>query len=121
LISFENEKINIRINIHYTTGTVGIYLNHSRNGRTQYFHRYVTYNDLIEIFKNPRTTTGTGYFKTTDWSYFTNNNYKKKARRLYNNIYKNLINFEVINVVGIPFVTTLHKSPYCTSYIITYL
>ena len=51
----------IRINIYWTTRTVGTCLNHPRQGKTQLFRRNVDMIQLRSIFKNPRIHTGTGY------------------------------------------------------------
>lgn len=50
-----------RINVYYTTGTVGTALDHPRQGRTQLFRRCVTLQELDAIFRNPRVHTGRGY------------------------------------------------------------
>lgn len=51
-----------RINVYYTTGTVGTCLNHPKQGRTQLFRRNVkTLEELRAIFQNPRIHTGKGY------------------------------------------------------------
>jgi hypothetical protein len=50
-----------RINVWYTTGTVGTYILHPRQGRTQLFRRNVSPNLLISIFQNPRVHTDLGY------------------------------------------------------------
>ena len=41
--------------------TVGTYLKHPRQGKTQLFRRNVSYKLLERIFKNPRQHTGIGY------------------------------------------------------------
>eukprot|EP00751_Fragilariopsis_kerguelensis_P030758 CAMPEP_0170909282 /NCGR_PEP_ID=MMETSP0735-20130129/2425_1 /TAXON_ID=186038 /ORGANISM="Fragilariopsis kerguelensis, Strain L26-C5" /LENGTH=316 /DNA_ID=CAMNT_0011305801 /DNA_START=82 /DNA_END=1030 /DNA_ORIENTATION=- len=52
-----------RINVYYTTGTVGSCLNHPRRGKTQLFRRNISTLDLLEnIFENPRAHTGEGYY-----------------------------------------------------------
>ena len=53
----------IRINVYWTTGTVGTCLNHPRQGKTQLFRRNVDLLTLRLIFKNPRHHTGYGYHK----------------------------------------------------------
>eukprot|EP00392_Amoebophrya_sp_AT5.2_P007506 g7521.t1 len=50
-----------RINVWYTTGTVGTYLEHPRQGRTQLFRRNVDTSLLREIFRKPRVHTSLGY------------------------------------------------------------
>ena len=52
-----------RINVYYTTGTVGTCINHPRQGRTQLFRRGVSLSMLPEIFRDPRIHTGTGYHR----------------------------------------------------------
>ena len=54
-------KGNIRINVYWTTGTVGTCLDHPRQGKTQLFRRNVDLSSLRAIFQNPRTHTGSGY------------------------------------------------------------
>eukprot|EP00944_MAST-04C_sp_MAST-4C-sp1_P011908 g11908.t1 len=51
----------VRINVYYTTGTVGTCINHPRQGRTQLFRRNVTIKMLVDILSNPRVHTGAGY------------------------------------------------------------
>jgi hypothetical protein len=52
-----------RINVYYTTGTVGTCLNHPKRGKTQLFRRNITtLGALREIFENPRVHTGDGYY-----------------------------------------------------------
>ena len=55
-------KPGIRINVWYTTGTVGTYLAHQGWGeKTQLFRRRVDLDLLQDIFRNPRKHTGLGY------------------------------------------------------------
>jgi len=61
MISFKKEST--RINVYYTTGTVGTCLNHPKSGKTQLFRRDITINTLKDIFLNPRVHTGGGYYK----------------------------------------------------------
>lgn len=61
VISFR--KGTSRINVYYTTGTVGTCLNHPTKGKTQLFRRNVTLAQLDTIFANPRTHTGKGYYQ----------------------------------------------------------
>lgn len=49
--------------MHYTTGTVGTCLNHPSKGKTQLFRRNVSLDLLVEIFRNPRIHTNTGYYR----------------------------------------------------------
>lgn len=41
--------------------TVGTYLKHPKQGRTQLFRKWVTREEMDLIFKNPRHHTGKGY------------------------------------------------------------
>jgi len=50
-----------RINVYFTTGTVGTCLDHPRQGKTQLFRRNVTLTILREIFRDPRVHTDRGY------------------------------------------------------------
>jgi len=62
LISFRiNSDDSARVNVYYTTRTVGTALNHPNKGKTQLFRRNCSVEDLIEIFRNPRVHTGKGY------------------------------------------------------------
>lgn len=48
-----------RVNVYYSTGTVGTCLDHPRAGKTQLFRRNRTLGDLKQIFRNPRAHSGT--------------------------------------------------------------
>ena len=61
VISFGKPADNVRINVYWTTGTVGTCLEHPRQGKTQLFRRNVDLSTLQQIFQNPRLHTGTGY------------------------------------------------------------
>lgn len=61
MISYSNGEI--RINIYLTKMTVGTCLKHPTKGITQLFRRKVDEDMLKEIFSNPRTHTGKGYYK----------------------------------------------------------
>ncbi|KAJ1475637.1 hypothetical protein T484DRAFT_3159016 [Baffinella frigidus] len=52
---------NARINVYYSTGTVGTCLDHPRQGKTQLFRRKVDLAMLRETFRNPRVHTDRGY------------------------------------------------------------
>jgi hypothetical protein len=41
--------------------TVGTYLNHPKQGKTQLFRRWVSEKELVKIFENPRIHSGKGY------------------------------------------------------------
>ena len=63
VISFrKGGSLIVRINVFWTTGTVGTCLDHPRQGKTQLFRRNVDLSTLREIFKNPREHTGSGYY-----------------------------------------------------------
>lgn len=53
----------IRVNVYYTTMTVGTCLNHPTKGKTQLFRRNVDEKMLATIFKRPRVHTRKGYYK----------------------------------------------------------
>ena len=61
-ISFHNDS-NERINVYYTTRTIGTALDHPSQGKTQLFRRKCTIDDLKQILQNPRYHTGRGYKK----------------------------------------------------------
>eukprot|EP01135_Chromosphaera_perkinsii_P002885 Nk52_evm40s229 gene=Nk52_evmTU40s229 len=68
LISFSGKynvgngkKGDVRINVYYSTGTVGTCLDHPRQGKTQLFRRNQTLSDIRKIFQNPRVHTANGY------------------------------------------------------------
>ena len=46
-----------------TTKTIGSYLRHPTQGKTQLFRKECTDEDAIEIFHNPRSHTGKGYHR----------------------------------------------------------
>mmetsp|Transcript_31329 Transcript_31329/g.74452 ORF Transcript_31329/g.74452 Transcript_31329/m.74452 type:complete len:398 (-) Transcript_31329:52-1245(-) len=52
---------NARINVYYSTGTVGTCLDHPRQGKTQLFRRNVNLTMLREVFRDPRVHTDRGY------------------------------------------------------------
>jgi hypothetical protein len=52
-----------RINIYYSTGTVGMCLEHPQQGKTQLFRRDVSMPLLRELMQDPRLHTGTGYHR----------------------------------------------------------
>lgn len=73
VISFQKVDVQCRINVYYTTGTVGTCLYHPVSGKTQLFRRTVSYDILAEIFRNPRIHTGTGYFRRDQIPHVANN------------------------------------------------
>ena len=52
-----------RLNVYWTTGTVGTCLDHPRQGKTQLFRRNVSLMLLRELMRDPRLHTGTGYHR----------------------------------------------------------
>lgn len=63
VLGFVSRDGQARINVYYTTGTVGTSLEHPRQGRTQLFRRGITLAELGEILDNPRVHTGAGYHR----------------------------------------------------------
>lgn len=59
MISFRKDTT--RINVYYSTMTVGTCLNHPKQGKTQLFRRGVDRELLTKLMKNPRQHTGVGY------------------------------------------------------------
>jgi hypothetical protein len=57
------QKESIRLNFWLSTGTVGSYLEHPRQGKTQLFRRDISMSDARSVFENPRTHTGAGYHR----------------------------------------------------------
>jgi hypothetical protein len=64
VISFRHPN-GARINVYYSTKTVGTALDHPQQGKTQLFRRNCTKEELAEIFDNPRLHTGRGYQRTS--------------------------------------------------------
>jgi hypothetical protein len=61
-ISFRTDS-NERINVYYTTRTIGTALDHPSQGKTQLFRRKCTIDDLKQILQNTRYHTRRGYKK----------------------------------------------------------
>lgn len=61
MISFKRDDI--RINVYYTTMTVGTCLKHPKQGKTQLFRRNVTWELMEKLFNTPRQHTGVGYHR----------------------------------------------------------
>lgn len=61
VISFRKDRV--RINVYYTTGTVGTCVSHPVKGKTQLFRRNVRPSELDTLFANPRSHTGKGYYR----------------------------------------------------------
>lgn len=55
-----------RVNVYFTTRTVGTALSHPVQGSTQLFRRNCTADELIKILENPRFHTGKGYKRRRD-------------------------------------------------------
>jgi len=57
------KKGRLRVNVYFTTGTVGTSLYHpEQDRRTQLFRRNMTLSDLKKILAEPRLHTGRGYY-----------------------------------------------------------
>ena len=54
------------LHVWCTSGTVGSYLDHPRQGKTQLYRRNVDWSDLRQILNNPRVHTGTGYHERAE-------------------------------------------------------
>jgi len=55
---YDSDDNAVRINVYWTTGTVGTCLDHPRQGKTQLFRRNVDLSTLRLLFQNPRYHTG---------------------------------------------------------------
>jgi hypothetical protein len=55
-----------RVNIYYTTGTVGTCIDHPISGETQLFRRNQTIYTMASIFNDPRVHTGAGNYQIAD-------------------------------------------------------
>ena len=69
IIAFEKvdrDGSTARINVYYTTGTVGTALQHPRQGKTQMFRRNCGLREVEEIMANPRVHTDKGYKRCQD-------------------------------------------------------
>eukprot|EP00978_Attheya_sp_CCMP212_P012556 scaffold31362_cov45-Attheya_sp.AAC.5 len=62
VISFQTQD-GVRINIYYSTRTIGTALDHPNQGKTQLFRRKCSSQNLFEILQNPLSHTGKGYKK----------------------------------------------------------
>ena len=67
VISFRHLGTNTRINVYYSTGTVGTAMNHHTKGTTQLFRKNVDHVELYRILLNPRVHTGKGYYTREQW------------------------------------------------------
>jgi len=60
----EGTRCPSRINVYYTTRCVGTVIQHPRRERrTQMFRKNCTYEEMEDIFINPRVHTGKGYYE----------------------------------------------------------
>ncbi len=82
VISFRKSVGNVRINVYWTTGTVGTCLDHPRQGKTQLFRRNVDLPTLREIFQNPRLHTGSGYHTKENVNNAATTNTKQMTSRM---------------------------------------
>ena len=73
----------IRLNFWLSTGTVGSYLDHPRQGKTQLFRRQISMSDASEIFNNPRQHTGKGYHTKKQQSAETGKKRKAGSQGVY--------------------------------------
>jgi hypothetical protein len=84
VISFRSQSGSTRINVYYTTGTVGTCLNHPTRGKTQLFRRETNVEQLELIFQDPRNHTGKGYYRKNAqqlWKSDKNDLERDSARR----------------------------------------
>ena len=64
VLSFRSNTQQARINVHYSTGTVGTRLDDGTRGTTtQLFRRNVGLEGLVDIFRDPARYSGKGYFQ----------------------------------------------------------
>ena len=59
MVSYKRDDV--RLNFWLSTGTVGSYLDHPRQGKTQLFRRDINMSQTSDLFHNPRQHTGVGY------------------------------------------------------------
>jgi hypothetical protein len=71
----------MRLNFWLSTGTVGSYLDHPSQGKTQLFRRQVDMQQAEEIFQNPRLHTGAGYQRCAAKPTSVGKPEEKRARR----------------------------------------
>lgn len=58
-----DDDILIRMNVYWTTGTVGTCINHPHEGKTQLFRRLVDLETLRILYRDPRDQAGAGYYQ----------------------------------------------------------
>ena len=64
MLSFKRAET--RINVYYSTMTVGTCLNHPKKGKTQMYRRNVNEAELRKILANPRVHLNKGYRERKD-------------------------------------------------------
>jgi len=79
MASFKRDGV--RLNFWLSTGTVGSYLEHPRQGKTQLFRREVEMSQAFEIFQNPRIHTGVGYHRKENQNQNTGAQQEGKAAK----------------------------------------
>ena len=67
MLSFSNAID--RINVYYSRMTVATCIRHPKQGDTQLFRKHCTFDELQEIFKNPRVHSGKGYQRIRNKKY----------------------------------------------------
>ena len=76
LLRFTRASTQELVHVWFTTGTVGTYVTHPTQGKTQLFRREMTFGDLRRIFLNPRIHTGSGYHQKQQQQLNSSNNGK---------------------------------------------
>lgn len=69
------------VNVYYSTRTVGTYLDHPVQGKTQLFRRNQTMAGLRRIFEDPRVHTGVGYYTKGDTDSLMHGHVRGQHRR----------------------------------------
>lgn len=59
---WENVNTRQRLNLYWTTMTVGTAINHPTKGKTQLYRRHISLKELEKLFRNAREHTGKGYY-----------------------------------------------------------
>jgi hypothetical protein len=65
VVSFSSGQ-GARINVYWTTGTVGTCIDHPVKGKTQLFRKNCDEQELRELMRDPRLHTGKGYYVRQD-------------------------------------------------------
>lgn len=63
MAAYRDTTRGMRLHFWLTTGTVGSYLDHPHQGKTQLFRRSIDMARAAELFRNPRQHTGVGYHR----------------------------------------------------------